>query len=418
MDASPYSQQRVLSVSAVAQTTFTALLTIRIRRPSAYAPQLAARLHLSSVQTNIVGAAGNLGVYLSGPIIGRVVDHDGPRRMLLLATVLLFSGYFALRTLYLAGESRSHVVTLVAFAELLTGIGSTAGLSATGNTIAKSFKKTRATALSLVLSAFGLSAFFYSTIRRALLAKSSEPTAALLLTLAVGTALSMLVGVFFVRPVAQDDDRSPVPEGPSVSPSTPPNERDPLLVVTAESSGESAERTSSTPQRPVTIKRAQSSGVVPISVSGSALVREIDFWLLFAYNACSSGIGLCFINNVGLVTKTLAPSQMSEGLAHGSLFGTSGILVLERFGMERFSSNNGVLALAPAIAGQLTNYMFGRIYDSHVPAHSSVATSDRLCTAGRDCYVRAFHITTAMALGAIALACILVSRKSMKRRAA
>lgn len=32
---------------------------------SAYAPQLATQLELSSTQLNIVGAAGNLGVYLS-----------------------------------------------------------------------------------------------------------------------------------------------------------------------------------------------------------------------------------------------------------------------------------------------------------------------------------------------------------------
>lgn len=32
---------------------------------SAYAPQLGTRLHLTSTQLNTVGAAGNLGVYLS-----------------------------------------------------------------------------------------------------------------------------------------------------------------------------------------------------------------------------------------------------------------------------------------------------------------------------------------------------------------
>ncbi|KAM0789266.1 hypothetical protein ACM66B_000108 [Microbotryomycetes sp. NB124-2] len=466
---------------------------------SAYAPQLAARLHMTSVQTNLVGAAGNLGVYLSGPVIGRVVDRGGPRRMLAVAAVLLFSGYFALRTLYLNGNKHAaHVIPLVAFAELLTGIGSTAGLSAAGNTVAKSFQKTRATALSLVLSAFGLSAFFYSTIRRTLLAQSAEPTAALLTTLSICTALSMLVGVVFVRPVLQEKPpKEPEPRGPS-------NERDPLIaVVGADSTPEEVAVAVSAQQRPTPIKRAQSSGIVPLSVSGSALVREVDFWLLFAFNACSSGIGLGFINNIGLVTKTLAPKYMSDvqvasyqaglvsllslancfgrlsvgflsdvsvhrlprrwrfsrvwwnvwtaclftvsqvlasqakyidgrhglvlptivtGLAHGSLFGTSGILVLERFGMERFSSNNGVLALAPAIAGQLTNYMFGRIYDSHVPSHTralpSGPPSDRLCTAGRSCYVTAFHVTTGMAVAAIGLACVLVSRKSMKRRAA
>lgn len=39
-------------------------LTIPREQFSAYAPQLAARLHLNSKQTNLVGAAGNAGVYL------------------------------------------------------------------------------------------------------------------------------------------------------------------------------------------------------------------------------------------------------------------------------------------------------------------------------------------------------------------
>jgi hypothetical protein len=33
-----------------------------------YAPQLATQLHISSTQVNLVGLAGNLGMYLSGPL--------------------------------------------------------------------------------------------------------------------------------------------------------------------------------------------------------------------------------------------------------------------------------------------------------------------------------------------------------------
>ena len=42
---------------------------------SAYAPQLGTRLHLTSTQLNTVGAAGNLGVYLS--CASTVSNHRG-----------------------------------------------------------------------------------------------------------------------------------------------------------------------------------------------------------------------------------------------------------------------------------------------------------------------------------------------------
>lgn len=65
--------------------------------------------------------------------------------------------------IYLGGEDGLFAtagVGGVALAEVLVGVGSTAGLSAVGNSVAKSYRKQRATALSLVLSTFGLSAFF------------------------------------------------------------------------------------------------------------------------------------------------------------------------------------------------------------------------------------------------------------------
>lgn len=46
---------------------------------SAYSPQLQERLHLTSTQINIVGVMGNMGVYLSGPFWGRLVDRRGPK---------------------------------------------------------------------------------------------------------------------------------------------------------------------------------------------------------------------------------------------------------------------------------------------------------------------------------------------------
>lgn len=52
-----------------------------------------------------------------------------------------------------------------------------------------------------------------------------------------------------------------------------------------------------------------------------------------------------------------APTALT-GLAHGCLFGISGIVGLERFGMRSFSQTNGVLALAPALFGASVFFSF------------------------------------------------------------
>lgn len=59
---------------------------------SSYLPQLGSELHLSSVQQNIVSGAGNAGVYLSGPLVGPLVDRKGPRLVLSLSALALLVG--------------------------------------------------------------------------------------------------------------------------------------------------------------------------------------------------------------------------------------------------------------------------------------------------------------------------------------
>jgi len=150
---------------------------------SSWAPQLAARLHLTSTQTNLVGAAGNLGVYLFGVPLGILVDRRGPRIALVVAAVALFIGYLGLSAIYDGGEEGMFAVWGVgglALAEMMTGefelpfqpvaswltlsqigIGSSAGLSGAVNGVSKSFSsKKRGSAMAIVVSGFGLSAFF------------------------------------------------------------------------------------------------------------------------------------------------------------------------------------------------------------------------------------------------------------------
>lgn len=161
------------------------------------------------------------------------------------------------------------------------------------------------------------------------------------------------------------------------------------------------------------------------------------------------------------------PTAMT-GTAYGMLFGLFPILSIEYFGITSFSSNNGVISLAPAIFGNSCNILFGRIYDSHVPTISIPKLStppelldiplidsetgeyledlivepvirlskrlfnfnsiielekrggsgtlavDRLCVLKTACFSSAFHMTTLMTMGAVGLSIYISIRRSRR----
>ncbi|KZV83279.1 MFS general substrate transporter [Exidia glandulosa HHB12029] len=173
---------------------------------SAYAPQLGAQLRITHTQLNLIGSAGNMGVYTSGPFWGKLVDSRGPRILFVSAMFLLAIGYFGIRAFYdgvfdfLSPDGMSwFAFTLIVIFSICSGLGGNAGLTAAVNATAKSFPDTlRATATGLVLSGFGLSAFLFSTIAHTVF---PGDTSSFLLLLALGTSIPMLVGVLFVRPI-------------------------------------------------------------------------------------------------------------------------------------------------------------------------------------------------------------------------
>lgn len=112
---------------------------------SAYSPQLAARLNITHTQLNLVGLAGNVGVFSSGLPWGMIVDARGPRILLSCSFIFLLGGYSGIKYFYDSGLSPG-VTTLsnlgfiiLAFCSFLIGCGSGGGLASTINTTAKSF---------------------------------------------------------------------------------------------------------------------------------------------------------------------------------------------------------------------------------------------------------------------------------------
>ncbi|PCH41731.1 MFS general substrate transporter [Wolfiporia cocos MD-104 SS10] len=172
---------------------------------SAYSPQLGSRLGLSHTQLNIIGLSGNIGVYGSAPIWGRIVDTRGPRGLLVMGFFALIIGYNGIRHFYDKGlpEGSSSLslfgICSLVFFGLLTGLGGNGGLASAMNSTAKSWPdRARATMNGVVISGFGLSAFLFST-----LAHIAFPgnTSDFLLMLAAGTSIPMVLGFFLIRPI-------------------------------------------------------------------------------------------------------------------------------------------------------------------------------------------------------------------------
>ncbi|KAF8075791.1 hypothetical protein FPV67DRAFT_383125 [Lyophyllum atratum] len=146
----------------------------------------------------MVGLAGNVGVFSSGPVWGRMVDLHGPRILLASAFVLLLTGYSGMRFIFDSGipESSTSISTfmfaILVLCSFMTGAGGNGGLTSAVNSTAKTFPdKARATTTGVVLSGFGLSAFLFSTISRVGFAGD---TSSFILLLSLAPSIPMIFG--------------------------------------------------------------------------------------------------------------------------------------------------------------------------------------------------------------------------------
>ena len=106
----------------------------------------------------------------------------------------------------------------------------------------------------IIVSGFGLSAFIFSTIARTIF---PGDTSGFLLTLALGTAIPMMLGWFLIRPC-------PYPEHSTTE------------SVHREESAD----TSFTPNETTNLI-SKNDQTRPLDITGLALLRTVDFWILF-----------------------------------------------------------------------------------------------------------------------------------------
>lgn len=132
-------------------------------------------------------------MYLLGVPVGIFVDRRGPRLFVIFGAVLLAAGYFPLHVAY---DRASGSVAALCLFSFLTGLGGCMAFAASVKTSALNWPSHRGTATAFPLAAFGLSAFFFSSLGAMLF--PGDPSAFLKL-LSWGSSSLTLVGFFFLK---------------------------------------------------------------------------------------------------------------------------------------------------------------------------------------------------------------------------
>lgn len=282
---------------------------------SAWGPQFAEKLKLSSTEQNLIGLSGNLGMYSMGIPVGMLVDAKGPRPAVILGCLLLGAGYFPLHQAYDKGSGPMWLLCLFSF---MTGLGGCAAFAASIKTSALNWPHHRGTATGFPLAAFGLSAFFFSMFAGYIMPGS---TGDFLLTLACGTFGIVFIGYFFLR-VLPHPHYSRLPRSSGLARadsnrlhrtrSEEAKARTQREVV--EPGGEAPEGVTSTDTDETSSlmskSTSSSSGDLPeetivkdhahrVDIRGIKMLPLVEFWQLFALMGILTGIGLMTINNIG-----------------------------------------------------------------------------------------------------------------------
>lgn len=143
-----------------------------------------------------------------------------------------------------------------------------------------------------------------------------------------------------------------------------------------------------------------------VTYTGSAKQRV---WILLPVTLLSFSAQFLFalpetIDNV----RSLLFASALGGFAYGAYHGAAPCLTFEWFGLRHAARNWSLVALAPVISGNIFNLLFGKVFDSHVPASSPV----HQCTLGEECYRTSFLITSTGTACSVLVALVLIFRRA------
>ncbi|ODQ66926.1 MFS general substrate transporter [Nadsonia fulvescens var. elongata DSM 6958] len=374
---------------------------------STFGPQLGQRLHLTTQQTSLLGMIGNLGMSLSGPLTGAVVDRHGPKLPVLVSSILLFMGYRIVIGLYESEHLGNNCFGLVSIGLALIGVGSNLGFASAVRCAATNFPKRMGAATAVPLAAFGLSALFFSAWASIvypgnttgfLRMLSWAPAGALVIcALAINTKPTEIELKDEKNDVVADDTEFTI-----MGLFRDSNFKSYFIImgllagigqmyiyscgiiIRSLAIGEYIEKTtwqSFDPKFVATIDTTASQslqvGLISLfSFAGRVFggifgdyvtltLQHSRTWLLVIV------AGLCCLTQILAVFVVNSLQGMSvlsalSGLFYGICFGTYPTLVSDNFGAKHFSKNWGLISLSPVPFGYFLNWLFGFILDGKI----------------------------------------------------
>ncbi|KAM9921822.1 hypothetical protein OXX80_012042 [Metschnikowia pulcherrima] len=432
--------------------TFLGLICGTLYLYSSYSPQLASQLQYSATNASSIALVGSLGVSITGPLAGLVVDKKGYTAPLCAGGSFIVLGYYVLRRQYTHAYSS---VWLSCGCLFFVGSGSTFINSACLKCCAVTFPSLRGVATSLPLALYGLSAMFYSVFASVFY---PGDTSGFLRFLIVSSALIFAL----CSPLVMLCDRRNFSGSRTVRLADPVE----MANLRSGSAGKDVNLASK-------LAFAQSQPG-PTEVYGVRLLQSPRFWLLFLILGAMASLGQMYIYSVGYMVKALVirnfeldpvaaasssvdmliqnqqqlqvgllsmtncigrlaagvmgdiitqtfrrsrawllfvpaaglvctqilgqtiagheylgAASMLSGFFYGYTLCIMPTIVGDVFGMENFSGNWGLVGLAPVIPSfYLTNF-FGEVYDSKSTADDSGVYT---CILGSHCYRPAFKV--------------------------
>ncbi|KAF8005347.1 hypothetical protein HF325_000804 [Metschnikowia pulcherrima] len=126
-----------------------------------YSPQLVQRVGLSTSDAATISVAVNLGSGLGGLPAGLLIDWAGPQIAIMLGSLCIFLGYFALNKIYVHATSS---LPLICFLMALMGFGSVTSFFSCLKAAQANFPNHRGSAGAIPVGAYGLAATLFSIV--------------------------------------------------------------------------------------------------------------------------------------------------------------------------------------------------------------------------------------------------------------
>lgn len=423
---------------------------------SSYGPGLTSRLGYSGAQSSLVAFSGSLGVSLAGIPASPVIDSKGFTVPVLAGGLAIGVGFLGLRDQYV--RDYASLGLSVVFMGLV-GCGAAFINSSIIKCAAILYPSHRGVATSFPVSAYGLSAFVFSSLNLIFFQDNLVAFVSFLGygALAItGLSLPLLYWTDLAESAAASESsytsRSR-PESPSPAPSS-------LELQTFRSSSLHRELVSKKPRGPD---------------SPGSVLKDLNFWRLFTLLGCLAGLGQMYIYSLGYIVRSLVPDapevqqntqvaivSMANwtgrilsgivgdvlsnkyhksrswilyipstvllavqvlgflvtdvkwlwlvsvlcGIGYGFTWSSIPQILIEFFGIQSLTFSWGIIGLSAIMPTFLLTRLFGSVYDSHLV---KAETGNLVCVAHSACYRDTFKYSFAVGLLALLLTIWLTS---------